>query len=151
MNKLLEGQVTISRDNQNIVCIEVKDTLSRITFVKLKLTLEEYAKVITGLSYQDCQMEVKGLEYVGKEKITEARSVYYPDFDGKKAKMQNFLEQQHIDDGWLVNTYLGGQTSISPCRDGRDGSMLSPCRDGRDGSMLNYSVYKYVEVSNEEV
>lgn len=123
-----KGGVSISRNSNDEVNIRVYDGASRVEFVDISMTLENYALLITGMSRVEAVGEVRGLEYVGKEKFTENRSVECPLDTYDKAKLQQWLVDNCQEDGWELNTYLGSQGSI-----GRKGGVRT----------LNYSVYRY--------
>lgn len=118
--------VTISRNSKGTVGIFVRDEISRITFLELDLTLEDFAWLITGLSEVKAEGKTKGLEYVGKNKVKEERFVKVPeDIKYNRSKIEDWLEANCQEDGWLLDTYLGGKDSVQ-------------------NGVVKYSVYKYV-------
>ncbi len=125
------GAVSISRDSRDNVNIRIHDNASGIEFVDIQMTLENYAMLITGLSRVDATGEVRGLDKVGKQRITEARSTVCPIKGYDKKVFQQWLIDNCQEEGWELNSYLGSQSSMGLDKDGE--------------RVLNYSVTKYVE------
>lgn len=111
----MKFNLSISRNNKDIVGIRVKCNSSRITFLELEPTLEQFAQVITGLSEVEVEGVVRGLAYVGKTKIREHRSVELPDglYNYRKEPVVEYLKEYHQEDGWIQDLYLGSQGSIT--------------------------------------
>ena len=126
----MKAKVTISRASDDIVRITVKDSASSIAFVVASMTAEAYGFAITGLAEQDASIEVNGLGYVGKQRITERREVVCPLTTYDRYALQEWLRANAQEEGWLLNSYLGSQSSVSH-------------RDGK--TLLRYSVTKYVD------
>lgn len=126
--------LTISRNSDDIINLTIKDNISRLTFVELNLTLEQYALASTGLSYIECSGSIRQLDKVGKEKITEERSVVYPkghSYD--KTLLRGWLIDNCQEKGWELDSYLGSKDSVT-----------YPTKDGKQVTLINYSVVKYV-------
>ncbi|WP_272677553.1 hypothetical protein, partial [Providencia sp. PROV076] len=81
-----------------------------------------------------CDLTVNELENVGKKKITENRSVICPIRSYEKGILRDWLINNKQEDGYILDPYLGSQSSIQMCD---------------EGTVLNYRVIKYVEVENE--
>lgn len=125
-----KANVTISRRSDDFVYIAIQDNNSRSEFVEVKLSLEDYGKLITGLSSVEGEAEYRKLDCVGKIKVVEARSVVCPINTFDKAVLGRWLVENCQEDGWKLNTHLGSQKSV----------------DSSGGkTKLNYSVYKYTE------
>ena len=125
-----EGSVSIGRCNHGYINIRIRDKASRGDFVDVRMSAEDFAGCITGLAEQDVVGSVKGLEYVGKNRITEARQALYPGKSYDKVMLAQWLRDNKQEDGWILSTYLNSQSSIQSV-------------DG--GTQLNYSVTKYVD------
>lgn len=89
---------------------------------------------ITGLYSSDITAEVSGLDRVGKLKVRHPRRTEFTgdrkiayDKDG----LSNWLKENHQEDGWILDTYLGSQRSRE---------------NVGDKIFLNYAVYKFVDV-----
>ena len=130
----IKANICISRDSSDTMRLKVQDEASRATFLELEISPHDLMMALTGLAYVDAKnAEVRALDVVGKNKVTEPRSIKYPGnpFDSR-IDMQTWLTGNANEDGWIVNPYLGSQTSIA--------------RNG-DDVILRYSVYRYEPVS----
>lgn len=110
----MKFNLSISRSSRDLVGIRVMCESSCNTFLELELTLEQYAQVITGLSEVEVEGVTRGLAYVGKTKIREARSVELPDglYNYRKEPVVEYLKEHHQEEGWIQDLYLGSQNSI---------------------------------------
>lgn len=124
------AKVTISRGSDEVVRIRITDEVSRVEFAVLSMTVEQYGYAITGLSGQLVDLKVRGLEYVGKRRITEPRKIVCPLDTFSKAELSQWLRENAQEDGWLLSDYLGSQNSIVR----RNGA-----------TELNYTVTKYID------
>ena len=133
----MKFNLSISRDNNDVVGIEVICKKSRTRFLKLELTLEEYAQVVTGLSHVEVEGQVSGLDTGGKTKVREQRTVVVAEDIGRKPKeqLEDWLIRNCSEDGWILNTYLGSQNSVVYDHPSKKYT-------------INYSVYKYVDQEN---
>ena len=128
---MIPGTVSICRVSDGTIRIAIKDGLSRATFVEAIMTPEAFGNAVTGLAEQDAELEVRGLQYVGKRKITEKRQINCPlSAWSERTKLSLWLFNHAQEDGWILNTSLGAQDSVR--------------RTAHD-CVLHYSVYKYVE------
>ena len=125
----MKAKVTISRCSDDTIRIRFEDIASSIEFAEVTMTPEAFGSAITGLSSQDAELEVRGLQFVGKQRINELRQIECPLKTYDRKEMENWLRDNAQEDGWMVNTYLGSQSSIKH-------------KDGK--TILNYSVTKYV-------
>lgn len=139
MSKSLKAKVTISRitySDYEAVNISIEDVSSGIQFAELELSAEAFGLAITGLSYREADLTVRGLQYIGKRRVTEKRTIECPLATYDRTKLESWLRENAQEEGWIVNTYLGSQPSVS-------------YKEGK--TFLNYSVTKYVdEVTNEQ-
>lgn len=124
----MDMTLCISRRSDDKIVISIEDEASRTEFVEVKLSPHDFAMAVTGLSFVKVTGSVRGLENVGKKKVTEKRSVVCPLDSYDKKDLSAWLEQNCSEQGWLLNTYLGSQGSVEYVDGGRK---------------LNYSVYKY--------
>ena len=125
----MKAKVTISRSSDDKVRICLTDAASGIEFAEVAMELEAYAQAITGLSYVEGDLEVRGLEWVGKRRITEKREVVCPLKSYDRNELSKWLRDNAQEDGWLVSSYLGSQNAI---------------HQTPQGTLLRYSVTKYV-------
>ncbi|HWQ08067.1 MAG TPA: hypothetical protein VN436_03130 [Holophaga sp.] len=126
----MEGRITIVRSSDNKIRIYIEDELSSIRFAEVTMTLEQFALGITGLAPQDVDLEVHGLEHVGKRRVREQRSIVCPMHTYDRKELEQWLRDNAQEDGWIVSTYLGSQNSVS-----YEGQVRT----------LHYHVTKYVE------
>ena len=103
----LAGNVSIGRSqgpDGNSVRIEVMDERSRVTFLTLSLTMEQYAEAITGLSHRPCEMEVRGLDLVGMVSEYKTVDIAFPYVSGEGRALTKIRAAEtvaeHETDGW---------------------------------------------------
>ncbi len=130
----MEGKISITRpsygDGRNVIAIEIYDPASRTAFCRMQIDMADFAAALTGQSQMPVEMELRGLQNVGKKKITESRIALYPERLSNKEILAQWLKDNHQEEGWIIDTYLGSQRSISYKENGIE---------------LRYSVYKFVD------
>lgn len=94
------------------------------------MSVETYGYAITGLSEQPGELEVRGLQWVGKTRVSEPRKIECPLDSHDRETLENWLKEHAKEEGWIVSTYLGSQKSIERVK-------------GK--TTLHYSVTKYIE------
>ena len=74
---------------------------------------------------------MRGLEHVGKKKVTEPRTAIAPKSipSHSRDELRAWLQENRQEDGWIIDSYLGSQNSVT--------------RDQGE-TVLRYSVFKYV-------
>lgn len=127
--------LSISRNNHDKVVIRIEDVGSRIEFVQVELSLEQYAQAITGLNGVEGAMTVRHLEYVGTQRIVEQRQAKYTGAIERPTTkdLRRWLQDHCVEPGWTLNDGLNDQRSVQKTADG-------------DGILINYQVIKFVEV-----
>lgn len=130
-SKVIMGEVGITRSNHGFYYIRLRDDASCVNFVEVKMTAEQFAEAVTGLHISDVEMEVRGLENVGKKRVRETRIVVCPHKTYSKEPLQTWLINNCQEEGWTLDLYLGSQSSVKSV-------------DG--GTQLKYAVYKYVDI-----
>lgn len=127
--------ITISKPQGGMrepcITVNIEDQISGIHFVEASFTLSAFMEALTGLGSVKGNAEVFGLEFVGLKRVSEDRTINCPlsVYDGRE-KLEQWLEQNGQEEGWLVSTYLGSKTSV---------------RHAENGCILRYSVTKYVQ------
>ena len=123
----MQGQLTISRqtgDGERI-SIRIRDERAGIEFVELTLTLEQYAQAISGLSCVPCEVEVQGLENVGKR--LEVDTLEFPlgssEYGDKRKEVAAKLAAETCPAGWTPDLHFGSQNSFFQ----RDGETWARC------------------------
>ncbi|UBM12698.1 hypothetical protein [Cupriavidus metallidurans] len=137
--RVLKGELSISRpsrgDMRDVIEIQVKDEGSGVRFLTVVVDPAVFALALTGLSGQEVELEVKGLDVVGKTKERRTASLTIdPDSPLRhytKTKLSEHLAQHCQEPGWHLNGHLGSQHSIQHLPGGY--------------VRLNYSYYRYVD------
>jgi hypothetical protein len=129
----IELRLSISRPSNGGISLRIEDKLSGIEFIDAAISLDEFAEAITGLSSRPMMAEVRGLNYIGKKKVRESRSIECPIKSYDRNILKQWLKENANEDGWIIDTYLGSQKLIVT---------------EKDKTILNYAVYKYVEAEN---
>jgi hypothetical protein len=125
---IINGRMGLSRRSDDKICIEVEDEASGVKFLVAEIEPYDFAQLITGLHGVKAQCHVKGLDFVGRKKVREARSVICGIDSYNNDKLREWLLENCQEEGWIIDSYLGSQNSISRCH---------------EGTRLNYSVYRY--------
>ena len=128
--KTIKTAISIGRDSRDEVHIRIECRNSSNEFVDVKLSYEEFARALTGLSMVDCEAVVKGLDVVGKVRVREGRTTECPLNTYDKEELKAWMVGNCQEDSWELSTYLGSQNSIKWV-------------DSK--TILNYSVTKYVD------
>lgn len=113
-----------------VMTIEVTDRASNIQFLNLEVPLADFMKALTGQFLSTVSGEVLGLSEVGKTRVTEPREIVCPLTIYKREELREWLEANAQEDGWVIDSYLGSQGSIS---------------SHPDGTLLRYRVHKFIE------
>ena len=133
MKQDIKVELTVVRNSNDEVILELVDRTSHIQFFETKLTLDQFARLITGMTQHDIPATVRGLENVGKQQIIERRTVVCPDTSARfsREKLEQWLaENVQDEDGWHKSCYLGTRDSIITNNDGT--------------VTLTYKVFKFV-------
>lgn len=104
--------ITRMQQSNNSISIMIEDVASSIEFLRMEMTPENFTKAITGIASQNAVGTTYNLEYVGKQRITEKRSVICPISSYDRTTFEQWLLDNCQEEGWTINTYLGSQTSI---------------------------------------
>lgn len=137
--KLRSGAV-LSNHSDGYVLLEIEDAISGIQIIDIQMSYSDFGKFIKGCGSIRVEANVRGLDMLGKKLVREGRRVLCPlkpNWASKKTEFKEWLEANCQEEGWSLSTYLGSQNSITPARDS-------------NGYWLEYSVFKYVEITDEE-
>ena len=111
----MDGKITISRRNygcgKKVISIEVKDTSSRIRFLDIELSLEDFAECLMGLSEIDCSIKTRGLEHIGKTMETDTINFKMPSVVHDKNIAYKIAESK-APNGWIASSYFGSKDSF---------------------------------------
>lgn len=113
----IKGELTISRpqcsDGSQYISIKVKDIDAGIEFLNIKIPYAEFTQCLTGLAYQDCEFDIRGVENIGKKLETDTISFevfrsYYKRDDEELI----YLAEEATPPGWICSKYFGSQSSF---------------------------------------
>lgn len=128
----IDAKITICRTRSSheddYISVSVHDDKSGIQFLTMKIGLADFAQCITGLSAVHGEGTVRGLDYIGKKRVSENRSVECPLESYDRKELSAWIDANCQEEGWIVNSSLNSQGSVR-------------------GKTLNYSVTKFVEVT----
>lgn len=127
----ITASLSIGRRSDGLIIFSAKDDASLSEFFVAEMTPNNFAMMITGLSFVETPCEVRGLDIVGKTKIRESRTVVCPLKSYDRKALEQWLIDNCQEDGWLLDKYLGSQTSTFSTE---------------GGTGLNYAVYRYQEI-----
>ena len=86
------GSITISRvsgDGERVE-IGITDGDSHVCFVEAHLTLEQFARAVTGMSVSDIVIQTRGLDLVGTRRLVRRESVEVP--NGLRASTEQAMK-----------------------------------------------------------
>lgn len=124
----INGKLTISRwhsSDRDTIHITFVDEDACIEFAEATLTPEQFALAITGTGHTDCDMEVRGLDRVGKK--MEHDSLEFPlgvtSYDKNAKEVAAKKSREACPEGWKLDAYFGSQGSFFQ----RDGETWARC------------------------
>ena len=91
------GRVTSNTEGA-FISIEIQDEASRIRIVEVKMTLEEFAQCVTGMSLMDIPAEFGDLSLIGKQ--MEVKVIEISGLDYSTWKDRNRFIKPFEADGW---------------------------------------------------
>jgi len=101
----MDGKITISRysdfGNKDPIHIVVTDQNSGVSFCDVQMSLENFAKALTGVSLQECEFSVRDIDKIGMKKELKHEFIQRPEgfylwSDNEKIKFLN----PYNTDGW---------------------------------------------------
>lgn len=100
-----KGKITISRYQSSKgpdgISIEITDESSGIRFCSADMTVEAFGFAITGLSHQECGLDVRGLNLIGKLREYKTERVPKPHgYSKNEADSAKSLKPFEVD-GWV--------------------------------------------------
>jgi len=135
----LPGKIIISRIHNNLrvedeIEISFIDDMSNTRFATAKMSLETFALGLTGLGHLDVELDVRGLENIGKIKET---SIYPLFFDHRNVTYDEVVA------AW-DKTANNGEWKMSLARDQR-----LPVQASGSSWKIILPIYRYVEVQDD--
>lgn len=127
----IDASISIIRDNRDVIRIRVKDESARVQLLEVSMSPHDFAMAVTGLSEIKCSAQATHLDKAGKVRERQHRSAMCPLNTYDRTQLQDWLKENCQEEGWILDTYLGSQSSV--------------CYKGNDGVILNYSVTRYLD------
>jgi hypothetical protein len=123
----INGKITILINREDTT-IELTDSDASITFAKIRLTVEQLSSALSRLAYTECDIELNGLEKLGKKMQHKEFEFELPrqnmsQRDSKElTKIANKLLSD-LNEGWSSDTYFGSQNTFFV----KDGKTYARC------------------------
>lgn len=112
----IEGGISISRQSSNqgpdYISIRLRDNDAAAEFAQVRLTLEQFAQAVTGLTIGDCEIEVNGLDRVGRRMETAIHTFPMPRQKPCDKEVAAAGAKETCPEGWTPDTYFGSQSSF---------------------------------------
>lgn len=107
----MEGKLTISRASNDRVYMRLVDEKAAVQFVSAELSLEDFARAVTGEAFILCVLAVKDLHKVGKRVLIKRETVTAPLLQGTES-YRAWLQDNYDPNGWEIDDKLNSQGSI---------------------------------------
>jgi hypothetical protein len=124
-----EGRLSISRVSGNLgsyIEIKLDDAKAHVAITRIKVPIEDFGAIITGLSSQSVKYEANNFDKLGKTMEFKTEKIYVRDDVSlyKEEDVERVLRTEvsdHEIDGWVaeVENSLGRQNSTGQDRDGK--------------------------------
>ncbi len=120
--KIKDARITLLADSGNPpggepgVTIELHDYDASVMFAKVTLTPEQWVSAMSRLGYVECEIEVYGLDKLGKKMINEpfefclGKSSKYTASELKDVAIE--MVKEACPDGWIADSYFQSQDSF---------------------------------------
>ena len=118
--KLNEGRISILFSDEGLK-IELEDSDAVIRFAEIKLNPEQTCQALSRLSGTHCNIEVVGLDKVGKKR--EHKDLVFPipkdaGYGDQRRTIASDLALKACPEGWTPSLYFGSQNSFFQDEDG---------------------------------
>lgn len=109
----LKGRISV-RINREETIIEIEDEKANVTFIKAILTPEQLSAALSRQMSVECEIEVKGLDKVGKTHENKRLEFEIPNdlASSRNTEQLHSLAQSILTDGWVADKYFGSQDSF---------------------------------------
>jgi len=110
--KLNNPKITILFGSDSTT-IELHDSPSSTTFLRVKLTPEQLSSALSRLSYTSCEAEISGVDRIGK--TLEFKKIEFPlSSNGTHLLKDTAKKEQYnfISEGWESDCYFNSQDSF---------------------------------------
>jgi len=94
--------------------IRIQDENSNIEFVEITLTPAQLSSALSRLAYTPCNIEVRGLDRVGKKHENKEFEFEISEKLSRERKTEQLREiaQSMLTDGWIAEGYFNSQNSF---------------------------------------
>ncbi len=116
MENRIKGSITFL-PSQEGTTIKVRCETSKITFLEVTLTNDQLASMMSRLANTECEIEVKGLDKVGKQHEHQQFEFEYDKKENVKWICEMAVEKEFKD--WTSDHHYGSQNSFFQ-RDGKN-------------------------------
>lgn len=120
----LQGKISFLI-NKGYSIIEIEDDEANTTFLIVKLTEEQLVACLSRQGYVDCELEVSGLDRVGKKHENKIFEFEIPKelHGSSNEKELQVMAQSKLTDGWIAEGYFSSQNSFFS----KDGKQYARC------------------------
>lgn len=98
------GQISIGRlirnDGGLPIEIRVTDTENGLLHIQVNMTLEDFAKALTGQGHIDCEYILRGTHLYGTTREVKREEVILPSFNATKDEVRTAVAEHEVD-GWI--------------------------------------------------
>lgn len=114
----VQGAISIHRTQFNqgpdVMTLVLRDETSRINFVEVSMSLEDFALAVTGLACIPCEIEVTELEHVGMRKETALHEfpLACPIYDADIKELARQEAVRTCPAGWLPGSSFDSRDSF---------------------------------------
>ena len=109
----LEGKISILI-NPDKTTIKIEDYNANIRFLQIELTPEQLSAVLSRQSSVKCQIDVNGIDRIGKKHENKYFEFIIPKELSSSSKVNELhdLAQSLLSDGWIADKYFSSQNSF---------------------------------------
>lgn len=120
----IKGQLTLLI-NRDYTEIEVHDKNANTCFTRIRLTPEQLSAALSRQGYVDCELQVYGLDKIGKTHECKSFEFAIPPDLAKTSKEKELAElaQSQLTDGWVAEEYFRSQNTFFE----KDGVQYARC------------------------
>lgn len=112
--KLNKASITILFDRDRGLEIQLHDSDASITFAEVRLTAEQVVSAFARMSHTPCEIEVTGLDIIGKRHESAKHVFEIPDNWTPRSHIEELqkLAQETTPEGWVSDGRFSSQDSF---------------------------------------
>ena len=102
--------------NQDGLHLTMDDDDAVICFLDVRLTPQQTVEALSRLAHVPCECEVRGLNLVGKKRLSQKLSFEFAaghSYGEERQKLATSKAKEVCPEGWKPDTYFGSQNSFS--------------------------------------